>query len=217
MPAWRSSISAWSRRATISMPTRLQVLRRDHHPAGQAGHHRRLDPGLHSLARRLCHAARAGRRQEHDARQPDRAAVRPGPQLAAGRRALDHADGDRHGGAAGLCPQCDRGRERGMASARHFDVRRQPGFAHDRDVLLLRCSICRSRRWSSSPSTPAIVAGGVGAASRCAGSKPPGSNAQVQEAALRSLHHRGQSPRRSPPSRRPWRRSPPPAPSPIAA
>ena len=69
----------------------------DHLSAGQARRHRRLHPRLHSLARRLCHPERARRRQEHDARQPDRAAVRTGAQLAAWRGPVDHADGDRHG------------------------------------------------------------------------------------------------------------------------
>ena len=86
--------------------TRFQVLRRIIIPL--------VKPGIIAgsilvfipVARRLCDAARAWRRQEHDARQPDRAAIRPGPQLAARRGAVDHADGDRHGGAARLCAQC---------------------------------------------------------------------------------------------------------------
>ena len=38
--------------------TPLQGAAPHHHPAGQAGHHRRLDPRLHPVARRLCDAAR---------------------------------------------------------------------------------------------------------------------------------------------------------------
>ena len=72
---------------------RLKVLWRIILPLVQARHHRRFDPRLHSLARRLCHAARAGRRQEPDDRQSHRTAVRPGPQLAARFGAVDHADG----------------------------------------------------------------------------------------------------------------------------
>ena len=43
--------------------TRAQGAAAHHHPAGQARHHRRLHPGLHSGARRLHHAADPGRRQ----------------------------------------------------------------------------------------------------------------------------------------------------------
>ena len=56
--------------------------------AGSAGPGRGLDPGLHPGAGRLCRPAHPGRRQSDDARQPDRPAVRPGPQLAARRAAL---------------------------------------------------------------------------------------------------------------------------------
>ena len=48
----------------------------------------------------------SGRRQEHDAWQSDRTAVRSGPQLAAGFGPVDNPHGDRHGRAARLCPQC---------------------------------------------------------------------------------------------------------------
>ncbi len=37
--------------------TRFKVLATHHLPAGQAGHHRRFDPGLHPVARRLRDAA----------------------------------------------------------------------------------------------------------------------------------------------------------------
>ena len=43
--------------------TRCRVLRRIIAAAGPARHHRRLDPGLHPGARRLCRPAHAGRRQ----------------------------------------------------------------------------------------------------------------------------------------------------------
>ena len=51
-----------------------------------------------------------------------------GPQLAARRGPLDHADGRRHGRAAGLCAQRVARGESGMAE-RLSSVRRQPGFA----------------------------------------------------------------------------------------
>ena len=74
------------------------------HPApGQAGHDRRLDPGLHPGAGRLCHAAGAGRRQEPDAGQPDRVPVRPGPQLAARRRPVPDPAGPGHDRPLRLC------------------------------------------------------------------------------------------------------------------
>ena len=66
--------------------SRWQVLRRVILPIVKPRHRRGVDPGLRALAWGLCHAARAGRRQEHDDRQLHRAAVRPGPQLAAWAR-----------------------------------------------------------------------------------------------------------------------------------
>ena len=92
--------------------TRFQVLRKRDPAAGQAGHHCRLDPGLHPVARRLCHAAGPGRRQEHDAGQSDRASIRPGPQLAARRRAGDDAARHRDDCAALLCRQVQSGSRR---------------------------------------------------------------------------------------------------------
>jgi spermidine/putrescine transport system permease protein len=68
--------------------SRFQVLRRIILPLVKPGYHRRVDPGLHPLARVLCDAAGARRRAQHDDRQPDRAAVRAGAQLAARRGAV---------------------------------------------------------------------------------------------------------------------------------
>ena len=84
-----SSISAWSRRATTSM-------RRASRCCGASSF--RWSSRASSPARILVFIPalgayvtpqRARRRQEHDDRQPDRAAVRPGPQLAARRGAVD--------------------------------------------------------------------------------------------------------------------------------
>ena len=91
----------------------------DHHPAGEARHHRRLHPGVHPRARRLCDAGSARRRQEDDDQQPDLAAIRPGPQLAVGRGALHHADGDRDGGLARLCAGTRRAAQRGDIRVDH--------------------------------------------------------------------------------------------------
>jgi hypothetical protein len=86
-------------------PLRQQVsgADEDHPAAGQAGADCRIDPGVRAVAGRLCNAARAGRRQEHDAGQPDRAAVRTGPQLAAGCSACHYLADHRDGGAVVLC------------------------------------------------------------------------------------------------------------------
>ena len=60
----------------------------DHFAARQTGSYRRIDPGFHSFAWRLRDSADTWRRQAHDAGQPNRAAVRPGQELAPGLGAL---------------------------------------------------------------------------------------------------------------------------------
>ena len=151
----------------------------DHPAAGQARDHRRLDPGLHPLARRLCDAAGAGRRQEHDARQPDRAAIRPGPQLAARCGAVDHADGHRHGGAARSMSAMSR--DRGPAMARRVRI----GFPAAPDRLLDHAMLCFFLLYLPiatlgrlSPSTPA-TRWRSGRDSPGAGISRPGTTRQV--------------------------------------
>ena len=95
--------------------------------AGPAGPGRGLDPGLHPRTRRLCRPAHAGRRQADDDQQPDRPAVRPGPQLAARRFARLVPDADRAGGAAALRAP-GRPRDARTMAERAFSVRRMPGF-----------------------------------------------------------------------------------------
>jgi spermidine/putrescine transport system permease protein len=93
--------------------TRWQVLAPGDPAHREAGDHRGVHSGVCAVAGGLCHAARAGRGQEHDDREFHRIAVSGGAELAAGGGAFSDAAGDRDGGVADLCA----GREPGEQSA----------------------------------------------------------------------------------------------------
>ncbi len=84
------------------------------------------------VARGLCHSACARRRQEHDGRQPDRAAVRSGPELAARGRACRLSGADRLRRDDPVCPP-HQPRACGM---KRFSITGLPGFTPIADHLL---------------------------------------------------------------------------------